>query len=193
MCNAYTIGSKRVKLELGIELEPIEPRLVRRTDPAPVVTDALELVTMRWGFERDGLGTINNTRAEKLDGRLWAKAFRERRCLVPARAFYEWSGPRGQKQTHRFTRPGEELLWIAGIWEPSRSHGRCFSMITTEANAVMAPIHPRMPAVLEPGQLAAYLAGEIATFVPSADNLQVEASPNPLLKPKEPPAQMELF
>lgn len=193
MCNAFQIGHKKVKLNVGIEFEATETRLIRRTDAAPVVTAALDLVTMRWGFEREGLGTINNSREDKLTGPIWGKAFRERRCIIPASAFYEWSGPQGRKQTHRFTRTDQQLFWIAGIWEESQKHGACFSMITTTANLVMAPIHERMPAYLEEDQIPAYFAGEMAIFKPLPESLQVEESANPLLKPKDPPAQMELF
>lgn len=200
MCNAYEIGRPVKRLPKGRLheitaplLEGSVPRLIRRTDPAPVITAALDLVTMRWGFERPRLGTINNSREDKLGGPMWSAAFRERRCVIPANAFYEWSGPTGRKQTHLFTRPDQGEFWIAGIWEESRDLGPCFSMITTGANAVMTPIHNRMPAILEEEQIPAYLAGEIKTFAPLVASLQVEAAVNPLVKPKEPSAQRELF
>ncbi len=67
MCNAYTVGRKVRILQVGEILRAVpdeegdkETRLVRRTDPAPVLTAADELVTMRWGFQRPKLGTINN-------------------------------------------------------------------------------------------------------------------------------------
>lgn len=200
MCNAYDIGRPVKRLPEG-SLQVITgplvsgsgPRLIRRTDAATVITATFELVTMRWGFERPRLGTINNAREDKLGGPLWSTPFRERRCVIPASAFYEWSGPKGRKQTHRFTRPDQGWMWIAGLWESSSEYGPCFSMITTAANRVMAPIHHRMPAILEDEQITPYLAGEIATFAPLPENLQVEQSANPLVKPKDPPAQMELF
>ncbi len=200
MCNAYEIGRRVSKnplknsLLLAASLDlPSEPRLIRRTDTAPVITSGEELVDMRWGFERPSLGTINNSREDKLSGPMWAKAFRERRCVIPANAFYEWSGPKGKKRTHRFTRVDEEWFWIAGIWEESRDHGLCFSMITTGANELMAPIHDRMPAVLEEGEIAGYLAGKMNTFTPSPESLRVDDSPNPLIKPKGTSVQGELF
>jgi putative SOS response-associated peptidase YedK len=200
MCNAYEIGRPVKRLPKGSLLEITAPlaagskdRLIRRTDPAPVITAALDLVTMRWGFERPQLGTINNSREDKLSGPMWSKAFRERRCVIPASAFYEWSGPKGHKQTHRFTRSDQGWIWIAGIWEESREFGPCFSMITTNANSMMAPIHDRMPAVLEEEQVPAYFAGEIEKFAPAVESLQVEDAANPLVKRKEPPLQGELF
>jgi len=200
MCHAYEIGRRAGRNSLkhsflladSLDL-PAEPRLIRRTDPAPVITADEKLVDMRWGFERPTLGTINNSREDKLQGRMWAKAFRERRCVIPASAFFEWSGPKGRKRTHRFTRVDGGRLWIAGIWEESRDFGRCFSMITTGANALMAPIHDRMPAVLEEVEIAGYLAGEMNSFAPSSESLKVKDSPNPLIKPKGNLVQGELF
>ncbi len=71
--------------------------------------------------------------------------------------------------------------------------GPCFSMITTDANALMAPIHDRMPAILEEGDIAGYLAGEMSTFTPSCESLKVEDSLNPLVKPRGTSVQGELF
>ena len=200
MCNAYEIGRRVSKnplknsLLLGASLcLPSDPRLIRRTDHAPVITAEERLVNMRWGFERPILGTINNSREDKLSGPMWSKAFRERRCVIPASAFFEWSGPKGKKRTHRFTRVDGEWFWIAGIWEESRDLGLCFSMITTEANEVMTPTHDRMPAFLEEEEIPGYFAGEMNTFSPSHESLKVEDSPNPLLKPKGDAVQGELF
>jgi putative SOS response-associated peptidase YedK len=81
----------------GLLRDLSEDRLVRRTDRAPVYVGASDLVTMRWGFERPGLGTVNNSREDKLDGPMWRTAFRERRCLVPATRYYEFSGPKGER------------------------------------------------------------------------------------------------
>ncbi len=200
MCNAYDIGRQVKRLpedSLQVITGPLvsgsAPRLIRRTDAAPIITAAFEQVSMRWGFERPRLGTINNAREDKLSGPMWSTPFRERRCVIPVSAFYEWSGPKGRKQTHCFTRTDQGWFWIAGLWELSPEFGPCFSMITTRANSVMAPIHNRMPAILQEDQITPYFAGEIETFAPLPENIQVEESANPLVKPKEPPAQMELF
>ena len=198
MCNAYTVGRSVKVLQVGEILRAVpsderETSLIRRTDPAPVVTDAHDLVPMRWGFQRPKLGTINNSRDDKLAGPMWSTAFRERRCLIPVAAFYEWSGPKGQKRTHLFTRPDGAWFWIAGIWETSRELEPCFSMITTAANSFVASIHDRMPAALEDNEAREYLVGIKNTFAPAPGGLRVEDAANPLLKPKEPPAQGELF
>ena len=118
--------------------------------------------------------TIVNSREDKLDGRTWKKAFTESRGLIPAASFYEWVKRDGQNVPLRFERPGDEWLLIAGIWEHSKEHGECFSMITTEPNDVLEPVHDRMPAVLADSQIAPYLAGELHEFGPS--NVALEYS-----------------
>jgi putative SOS response-associated peptidase YedK len=82
---------------------------------------------------------------------------------------------------------------MAGIWEASKIHGPCFSMITTAANSTMEPIHHRMPAILNKAESDAYLAGETFTFSPPPHAIQVADAPNPLRKKKPPSAQGELF
>ncbi|MGJ8697193.1 MAG: SOS response-associated peptidase [Verrucomicrobiaceae bacterium] len=190
MCNAFNTAKKlsQVKGELPVG----EGRLVRRTDLAPVVLDGDEVVEMRWGFERKGLGVVNNTRSDNLESGMWREAFAERRCLIPVMSYYEWSGPKGRKRTHLFQAADEGWLWAAGIWEEVAELGRCFSMLTTEANERVSPIHHRMPALLVGGEREAYLAGEVERFAPEEDLLVVGETANPLKKrPSE--EQGELF
>jgi len=197
MCNAYELGKRGgsfpedISAQAARELLGIaSTRLIRRTDPAPVITAEGDLRTMRWGFSRPGIGTINNARSDKLTGPLWNEPFRHCRCLIPVAAFYEWSGPTGHKRTHRFTRPDGGWLWVAGVWEENLEFGPCFSMITTEANTLVAPIHDRMPAVLDDSELPGFLAGGIKSFAPAIGTLQVADAANPLTKN---PCQGELF
>jgi len=201
MCTAYELGKRggsfpdRVNAEaIGILSEILETRLIRPTLPAPVITAEGELETMRWGFHRPFSHAIVNSREDKLESVVWKKAMAEHRCLIPAAAYYEWSGPKGNKRTHRFTQVAGEWLWIAGIWEENAELGRCFSMITTQANSRVVGIHDRMPAVLRTQEIGSFLDGGLATFKPEAESLRVGDAPNPLRKKKkEPPAQGELF
>jgi putative SOS response-associated peptidase YedK len=200
MCNAYELGKRggsfpsKVKAASVRELLSIAAfRLIRRTDKAPVITSEGELTSMRWGFERKGLGSINNSRSDKLESPMWKDAFEQRRCLIPVAAYYEWSGPKGQKHTHRFTSPEDGWLFMAGIWEESETLGPCFSMITTAANSRVEAIHHRMPAILRHDEVDAYFAGDIRSYSPPPEIIQVADAPNPLVKKKPPSAQGELF
>ena len=98
-------------------------------------------------------GPLINARGETVD-RL--PAFREsfalRRCLVPADGFYEWRKEGEIKQPFRIGMKGGAPFAFAGIW---RDEG--FTIVTTDANAKLAPIHPRMPVILDPADYATWL------------------------------------
>jgi putative SOS response-associated peptidase YedK len=183
-------------------------RIVRPTHIAPVIMPDGSLRHMSWGFRREFAPakkggapikrTIVNSREDKLSTLTWRKAFLENRCLVPAAAFYEWVDVEGAKVPLRFQRLGGEVIWIAGIWENSEEHGECYSMITTEPNGVLSPVHDRMPAVLTDEQITPYLEGELNEFGPSVVELAYTAAENFLKKDKPKPAppaatQGELF
>lgn len=194
MCNLYDVGPGPEKAE-GWIAEAIaalgrlaKTRALRRTDPGLVVTADLTPRVMRWGFERPFNPAINNARSDKLLSGMWSEAFRERRCLIPISSFYEWSGPKGHKRTHRIGPPRPGWLWAAGIWEDHPELGPCYSMVTTAANATVAPIHDRMPAIL--AAPPDYFASEQPPG-PSPVPLAVTDCANPLTPGR--PEQGELF
>ena len=69
------------------------------------------------------------------------------------------------------------MIWIAGIWEVG-VNGECFSMITTEPNRVVLPVHDRMPAVLSDEQIEPYLDRELNEFGPSGMELRYSQAAN---------------
>ncbi|GAA5495881.1 hypothetical protein Rhal01_02062 [Rubritalea halochordaticola] len=201
MCSVYDLAKKQPAQQDFDLLEGVmevlqamdERRLIRRTDRAPVMLADGTVEEMHWGYMRQGLGPVNNARSEKLDSPMWRESFAERRCLIPVAHFFEWSGPKGSKRTHRFEHPAGEWLWMAGMWEESREYGHCYTMLTTAANSLMEPIHKRMPAVLVGEEIPAYLAGDLREFHPSVACLRVEDALNPLLKNPPTHQQGELF
>ncbi len=170
MCNLYDIGRGRHRsrdeweqavAEVIREIE--KPFGIRKTDPGVValLKDGEPVAeTMRWGFERPYNPAVNNARSEKLDG-TWSKPWQEkRRCLIPMSTFYEWSGPKGLKQTFAFQhRDDESRLWAAGIWEEGKE-GLAYSMLTRTANEQVETIHERMPALLSPHQFTEFFEAE---------------------------------
>ena len=77
-----------------------------------------------------------------------------RRCLIPLNGFYEWKGEKGAKEPYFFRVHEEETFAIAGIWEKWEGAGEIIescSILTTEANELVRPIHAknRMPVILE--------------------------------------------
>lgn len=200
MCTAYEFGKRsggypeRLTQAAVEELQGLaELELVRPTLVAPVIDADGQLKVMRWGFSRSFSHAVVNAREDKLQGTMWRDAMAERRCLIPAAAYYEWSGPKGAKRTHRFTHVEGEWLWIAGLWEMHADLGACFSMITTEPTGVVVGVHDRMPAVLLPGETECFLDGGMDRFRPSAHLLNVAEAPNPLARNPHQPAQGELF
>jgi putative SOS response-associated peptidase YedK len=98
-----------------------------------------------------------NARAESLaDKPAYERAFRRHRCLVPAEGFYEWQRQGARKQPMFIHRRDGEPMAFAGLWAAWRSDDaaaddwlRSCTIVTTGANGTVAPLHDRMPVVLE--------------------------------------------
>jgi putative SOS response-associated peptidase YedK len=97
-----------------------------------------------------------NARAETVAEKpSFKSAFKKRRCLIIADGFYEWKGPKGQKQPMFITLPDKKPFAFAGLWEswgkkdPDHPYKSC-TIITTEACDALRDIHHRMPVILEP-------------------------------------------
>jgi len=178
MCGRYSLSSpdadllsRRFELRESVEV-PDEPRFnIAPTDPVLAVRrteKGNELGRLRWGLvpgrwaEKGGRPLIN-ARAETLESQpAFSESFRERRCLMPADGFYEWLSDARGKRPLWFSRADGELFAFAGIWAglPERSgEGVLHScaIVTTEPNALVRPIHDRMPVVLAPETEAAWL------------------------------------
>jgi putative SOS response-associated peptidase YedK len=136
-----------------------------------------EIVAMRWGLRpfwaQRAAGTADrkppliNARAETVRSRpAFRAAFAARRCLMPADGFYEWASGAGGKQPWVFQRQDGAPFAFAALWErgeegeapPSDS----VTLITTEANATVAPVHDRMPVILPPEVYELWLDPETA-------------------------------
>ncbi len=142
----------------------------------PVVRETKEgervAETMRWGllphWARDTAlaAKLNNARAEGVaDKPSFRQAFRRRRCLIPASGFYEWQATPSGKQPWYIVPTDEPLFAMAGLFEAWRPAGSADDaawlltccVVTTTPNAVMAPIHERMPVMLARADWAAWL------------------------------------
>ena len=117
-----------------------------------------EVVQMKWGFPRyDQKGLLINARAEGITEK---KTFREcvsqRRCIIPARGFYEWNS---RKEKFRFEREDSPALWMAGCYNVYQGQ-ESFVVITTEANPSVSPVHDRMPLILDQDEIEEWLFDE---------------------------------
>lgn len=204
MCNAYRVHPKPAAADLAAtvsaEIRKLPSELVRRTGPGVVVTFGGGLAVasvMRWGFHRPFGSAINNARSDHLDSPVWAEAFRLRRCLVPISCFYEWQHlPGGRKQAFEFRRADGDWMWVAGLFEPSVTHGPCYATITTEPSPLVEPIHDRMLAVLEFDAAMDFLRGGPVPFPPYLGNLTAQPCESPLRRTSASPPneiQPELF
>lgn len=132
-------------------------------------TGAREFALARWGlvpfWARDpkfGYSTINARAEEVVSKPAFREAFKQRRCLVPADAFYEWQriDPK-TKRPHAIALRSGAPYAFAGLWEaakPKRDEPLAtFTIITTDPNALMEPLHDRMPVILEPADYARWL------------------------------------
>lgn len=101
-----------------------------------------------WGFPNfRNKGVLINARSETaMEKPTFKKSLLERRCVIPSTGFYEWKQD-GSKQKYRFRIPGEENLYMAGLWNDFKGERR-FVILTTAANGSMQEIHHRMPVVL---------------------------------------------
>jgi putative SOS response-associated peptidase YedK len=123
-----------------------------------------------------------NARAETVAEKpAFRAAFRQRRCLIPADGFFEWQKtPDGSKQPYLMARPDGEPFTMAGLWEHWQPPGtdeplETCTIITTEANETVAPIHHRMPVILSASDREAWLD----PAPPSAEALAALLRPAP--------------
>jgi putative SOS response-associated peptidase YedK len=126
-----------------------------------VITDQVtnRLQYFRWGLipfwakEIPKRVPLINARAESITEKpAFRQVFRSKRCLVPADGFYEWVH-QGKKVPWHFTLVDGAPFAMAGLWDVWKNHDNqeigSFTIITTSANELMAPIHDRMPVILD--------------------------------------------
>jgi putative SOS response-associated peptidase YedK len=124
------------------------------TVPVVINRNVKELIPMKWGFAApNGKGLIINSRGETVDSRpMFRRAFRQKRCLIPANAFFEWR--RAGKTATKFQIRMKQLslFSLAGLYEGfTDKEGQpyhAFSILTTTPNPLVAQIHDRMPVIL---------------------------------------------
>ena len=116
---------------------------------------------MRWGFPGFEKGKLLiNARAETaLERPTFRESVQDRRCIIPARGFYEWNK---SKEKFTFERKETPVLFMAGCYNRYEGQER-FVILTTDANSSVAPVHNRMPLILEPEELKDWVLDDQAT------------------------------
>lgn len=122
--------------------------------------EGLSAEQMRWGFPGyNDRGLLINARAESaLERKTFRECVRNRRCVIPARGFYEWNR---EKEKFRFERKTGGTLFLAGCFEEGKDRD-CFVVLTTAANPSVLPVHDRMPLVLEKQEIDDWLLDDRA-------------------------------
>lgn len=178
MCGRYSITTvpeaMRTLFRFDGPLLNLPPRYnVAPTQDAPVVVRAPEggrqLTMMRWGlvpsWSKEGPSarfSMHNARAETVAEKpAYRSAFRDRRCLVPADGYYEWEKRPDGRQPYRYTMSDGSTFAFAGLWDrwkrPDGTMLSSFTIIVTEANALAAQVHDRMPVILDRDGMDAWM------------------------------------
>lgn len=176
MCGRYSLHSSPdvVALQFGLESLPVfAPRYNIAPTAEVLIVKRDGAALARWGLvprwsEDPAIGArLNNARAETFgEKHSFRDAYHRRRCLIPANGFYEWKR-RGALQQPYYVQPADgELFAFAGLWETWRDSDTC-TIVTTEANATLRPIHDRMPVIIAPEHYAGWLHGEEGLLRPA--------------------------
>jgi putative SOS response-associated peptidase YedK len=184
MCGRFTLTVKPARVEEAFGLfGGLEADLTPRYNVAPtqnilVLKHAADAeptyCNMRWGlvpFWADDLKIGNrllNARADGIaDKPAFRAAFKRRRCLILADGFYEWkttgTGKKAVKQPYHIHYADRRPFAFAGLWEKwdkgEKPIESC-TIITTDANDVMRPLHERMPVILDPKDYRRWISPE---------------------------------
>jgi putative SOS response-associated peptidase YedK len=179
MCGRFTLTATSEMIQQAFNLDTLPQTTPPRYNIAPSQPVALitnenprELTFHRWGlipsWSKDPkIGSrMINARAETAHEKpSFRAAFKRRRCLIPATGFYEWQ-KRGEKdKSPMYVHLKDHALFaFAGLWEvwhsPEGDEIRTCTILTTEPNSLVKPIHNRMAVILEQAHYADWLAPE---------------------------------
>jgi putative SOS response-associated peptidase YedK len=176
MCGRFTLFATAQDLAEYFQVkvpESIEPRynIAPSQSVAVVIQDdsRRSLESMQWGLIPGWVKDLEswkanliNARAETLTQKASFKsAFAHRPCLIPTTGFYEWSQ---DKQPFFFQAEEQPLFALAGLWEVWQGDNEellTCTIITTQADAQVAPVHGRMPLIIHPDDYERWLSGSV--------------------------------
>lgn len=166
LATLFDAGLPGTDLRPSYNIAPTQPVAAVRLD-----TDGeRQLVLLRWGLVPSWADDVKignrliNARADTASSKpSFRAAFKARRCLIPADGFYEWQKLDAKhKQPFNIRMKDERPFAFAGLWEHWQKDGgpvlETCTILTTEANELMKPIHDRMPVILPKTDWAAWLA-----------------------------------
>jgi putative SOS response-associated peptidase YedK len=175
MCGRFSnrLSAEKIKREFKVEEVP---SIEARYNIAPTQkilgisqeSSEREASIFKWGlipsWAKDAsMGArLINARSETIREKpAFRQAFKQRRCIIPADGFYEWQRTEGRKQPFFFQMKDESPFGFAGLWEQWKGEeGQVINsctILTTDANAVLRPVHDRMPVILHPNDYSLWL------------------------------------
>lgn len=177
MCGRYKLTPKEGEIVETFDVEEVQLLPARYnicpTQPIEIVrvnphTLSREMRPVVWGLIPPWAGDPSictkfiNARVESAAEKpAFRNAFRHRRCLVPADGFYEWQKRGGMRQPFLVRMRDGGLFAFAGLWEiwngPNGEQIESCSILTTDSNELLRPIHDRMPAIIAPAAFDAWL------------------------------------
>lgn len=207
MCGRFTLTRKDFR-QLAAELDAsfddsvtslYRPRYnIAPTDQHWIVREKQEqrqMLPAKWGlvnsWAHDAKGAARqiNARSESaLKRPAFREAFEKRRCIVPADGFFEWMGTKEARRPVWFHAPDRGpdggLILFAGLYESWRDPKteawmRTFTILTTDANSVVTPIHDRMPVLLPRNRIDDWLHVPTRNAEPYAEGLRALLAPAP--------------
>jgi putative SOS response-associated peptidase YedK len=195
MCGRYSLTAEPGLLEerFGATFaEPMERRYnAAPSQTLPVILNAepkhIRLVSWGinpWWFKRSRGGGPINVRIETVQTR-FKDDLAERRCLVLANGFYEWARTTDGKVPYRFVLRDRSPFAFAGIWEEREDALGVipsFAILTTAADAAVAPIHNRMPVILPQALEREWISSarspdEVLSMLKAGDSVALQAYP----------------
>ena len=210
MCGRFTLAVPSYAELAEILKVPIDPALEAfyrpRYNIAPTTPHVVlrmrdgqrQLIPARWGlinrWAKDASAASHQINARSDTARVrpaYRDAFEKRRCVVPADGFYEWVGPKGEKRPIWYHPPKGGLLHLAGLYETWKNPAtgepeKTFTILTTDSNSLIAPVHDRMPAILDPSDVDVWLATPGQGEPSSADQASelLRPAPSEALEPR---------
>jgi putative SOS response-associated peptidase YedK len=176
MCGRFTLRTPPKDLiEVFQLLRTLEmtPRYnIAPTQPVAVVRQGAtcrELSLLRWGLVPSWAKDVKigasliNARADTIASKpAFRSAFKRRRCLIPADGFFEWKKGEGKVKQPFYIRLKKDYPFaFAGLWEhwegPNNSAIDSCTIVTTDANDTLRPLHDRMPVILHEGDYDRWL------------------------------------
>ncbi len=182
MCGRYSISTPAEELagHFDAQLPEVEVSPVYNAAPSqnlmviPNQEGPRKVHLFRWGLipfwaKSEDIGyKMINARAESLMTKpAFKAAFKKRRCLVLADGFYEWQKTKSGKVPHRICLTNNQPFAFAGLWEQWKEPEtdktlESFTIITTEANEAVKPLHERMPVILPDDVKESWLANDLS-------------------------------